>query len=128
MKTQIINQSELSEINSLINQLLFTNHLDANELITIDQNLAVQEEMTEREIVNIVKGQSEDDEKDNNTINKPEPTITSTDAIKGLEMALKYVQQKNLEVIRNVNKSKKEISYKNSQEKVQKKIEEYYIQ
>ena len=51
--------------------------------------------------------------------------------INGLEIALKYVQQKNLEidfqVIRNVNKLKKEISYKNSQERVQTKIEEYYM-
>ena len=30
-------------------------HLDASEFIMVDQNLAVQEEMTEREIVNIVK-------------------------------------------------------------------------
>ena len=40
--------------------------------------------------------------------------------------ALKYVQQKKLEidfqVIRNVNKLKKEISYRSSQERVQKMI------
>jgi hypothetical protein len=48
-----------------------------------------------------------------------------------LETALKYVQQKNLEidfqVIRNINKLKKEISYKISQERVQTRIEEYYM-
>ena len=86
--------------------------------------------MTEQEIVNIVKGQSENEDEDD-TMNKPEPTITSTEAIKGLETALKYVQQKNLEidfqVIRNVNKLKKEISYKISQERVQTRIEEYYM-
>ncbi len=63
-------------------------------------------------------------------MNEPEPTITSTEAIKGLETALKYVQQKNLEidfqVIRNI-KLKKEISYKISQERVQTRIEEYYM-
>ena len=42
--------------------------------------------------------------------------ITSVEAIKGLENALKYIQQKNLEidfqVIRSVNKLKSEISYR----------------
>ena len=144
MKTMIVNnnqgstdivensndQSELIEMNDLINQLPFRNHLDAGEFINIDQNLAVQEEMTEQEIVNIVKGQSENEDEDD-TMNKPEPTITSTEAIKGLETALKYVQQRNLEidfqVIRNVNKLKREISYKISQERVQTRIEEYYM-
>ena len=126
------NQSELNEINDLINQLPFTNHLDANEFIIMDQNLAVQEEMTDQEIVNIVKGQSENEDGDSDdTMNNPEPIVTSTEAIEGLETALKYVQQKNLEIdfqiVRNINKLKKEISYKSSQERVQRRIEEYYM-
>ena len=49
--------------------------------------------MTKQEIVNFIKGQSENKDEDNNdTMNKLEPTITSTEAIKGLETALKYVQ------------------------------------
>jgi len=126
------NQSELNEINDLINQLPFTNHLDANEFIIMDQNLAVQEEMIDQEIVNIVKGQSENEDGDSDdTMNNPEPIVTSTEAIEGLETALKYVQQKNLEIdfqiVRNINKLKKEISYKSSQERVQRRIEEYYM-
>ena len=126
------NQSELNEINDLINQLPFTNHLDANEFIIMDQNLAAQEEMTDQEIVNIVKGQSENEDGDSDdTMNNPEPIVTSTEAIEGLETALKYVQQKNLEIdfqiVRNINKLKKEISYKSSQERVQRRIEEYYM-
>ena len=90
----------------------------------MDQNLAVQEEMTDQEIVNIVKGQSEnEDGNSDDTMNNPEPIVTSTEAIEGLETALKYVQQKNLEIdfqiVRNINKLKKEISYKNSQERAQ---------
>ena len=124
--------NELNEINDLINQLPFTNHLDANEFIIMDQNLAAQEEMTDQEIVNIVKGQSENEDGDSDdTMNNPEPIVTSTEVIEGLETALKYVQQKNLEIdfqiVRNINKLKKEISYKSSQERVQRRIEEYYM-
>ena len=104
-------------------------HLDASEFIMVDQNLAVQEEMTEREIVNIVKKQLEDNENDEINETEPEKMITSVEAIKGLENALKYIQQKNLEidfqVIRSVNKLKSEISYRRSQESVQKRIENY---
>ncbi|CAJ0857587.1 663_t:CDS:2, partial [Entrophospora sp. SA101] len=63
-KTKIINynssvaedsnqESEINEINDLINELPFTDHLNADEFITIDQNLVVQEEMTDDEIVKI---------------------------------------------------------------------------
>ena len=104
-------------------------HLDASEFIMINQNLAVQEEMTQREIVNIVKKQLEDEENDETDEPEPEKIITSINAIKGLEDALKYVQQKNLEidfqVIRSIKKLKSEISYRNSQESVQKRIEDY---
>ena len=99
-------QSEINEINSLITQLPFQDRLDANEYVTIDQNLLVQEEMTTQEIVNIVKRQSEvDDDDETNETNEPE-LITNTEAIKALETVLKYVEQNNLDidfqVIRNV--------------------------
>ena len=80
------------KINDLINVLPLTNSLEANEFIMIDQNLVVQGEMTEEEVVNIVKQQSEN-EYDNET-NKPEQIVTDTEAIKSLEAAFKYVQQK----------------------------------
>ena len=123
-------QSEINEINSLITQLPFQDHLDANEYVTIDQNLLVQEEMTTQEIVNIVKRQSEvDDDDETNETNEPE-LITNTEAIKALETVLKYVEQNNLDidfqVIRNVKRLKSEISYKNSQEQVQTRMEDYY--
>ena len=118
------NQSEVNEINSLITQLPFQDRLDANEYITIDQNHLVQEEMTTQEIVNIVNGQSEVGD-DNDETNEPEPIVTNIEAIKALETALKYVQQKKLDidfqVIRNVKRLKSEISYKNSQGQVQTK-------
>jgi hypothetical protein len=129
MVDDLENQSEANEINSLIAQLPFQDYLDANEYITIDQNLLIQEEMTTQEIVNIVKGQSEVDD-DNDETNEPEPMITNIEAINALETALKYVQQKNLDidfqVIRNVKRLKSEISYKNSQEQVQTRMEDYY--
>ena len=117
-----------SEINSLISLLPITNRLDANEFITVDRNLVVQEEITEQEIVNIVRRRSENEvEDDNDETNEQEPIVTGTEAIKGLETALKYVQQKDLDidfqVIRSVNKLMKEISYKSSQEKVQTRME-----
>jgi len=80
------------KINDLINVLPLTNSLEANEFIMIDQNLVVQGEMTEEEVVNIVKQQSEN-EYDNET-NEPEQIVTDTEAIKSLEAAFKYVQQK----------------------------------
>ena len=56
--------------------------------------------------------------------------VTNIEAVKALETALKYVQQKNLDidfqVIRNVKRLKSEISYKNFQEQVQTRIEDYY--
>ena len=53
--------------------------------------------MTEQEIVNIVLGQSE--VKDNEGVDKIiEPIVTNTEAINGLENALKYIQQKDSEV------------------------------
>ena len=117
------------KINDLINVLPLTNSLEANEFIMIDQNLVVQGEMTEEEVVNIVKQQSEN-EYDNET-NEPEQIVTDTEAIKGLEMAFKYVQQKNLDidfqVIRSVNKLKREISYKIFQYRVQMRIEDYML-
>jgi hypothetical protein len=125
-------QSEINEINSLISLLPITNRLDANEFITVDRNLVVQEEITEQEIVNIVRRRSENEvEDDNDETNEQEPIVTGTEAIKGLETALKYVQQKDLDidfqVIRSVNKLMKEISYKSSQEKVQTRMENYYM-
>jgi hypothetical protein len=125
-------QSEINEINSLISLLPITNRLDANEFITVDQNLVVQEEITEQEIVNIVRRQSGNEvEDDNDETNEQEPIVTGTEAMKGLETALKYVQQKDLDidfqVIRNVNKLMREISYKSSQEKVQTRMENYYM-
>ena len=123
-------QSEINEINSLITQLPFQDRLNANEYVTIDQNLLVQEEMTTQEIVNIVKRQSEVDDDETNETNEPELMITNTEAIKALETVLKYVEQKNLDidfqVIRNVRRLKSEISYKNSQEQVQTRMEDYY--
>ena len=82
------------KINDLINVLPLTNSLEANEFIMIDQNLVVQGEMTEEEVVNIVKQQSEN-EYDNET-NEPEQIVTDTEAIKSLEAAFKYVQQKKI--------------------------------
>jgi len=56
--------------------------------------------------------------------------VTNIEAVKALETALKYVQQKNLDidfqVIRNVKRLKSEISYKNFQEQVQTRIENHY--
>ena len=56
--------------------------------------------------------------------------IINIEAIKAPETILKYVQQKNLDidfqVIRNVKRLKSEISYKNSQEQVQTRMEDYY--
>lgn len=139
-KTKIINynssvaedsnqESEINEINDLINELPFTDHLNADEFITIDQNLVVQEEMTDDEIVKIVKQRSENE--DDNETDEPEPIVTGTEAIKGLEVALKYVQQKNLEIdfqiIKSVNKLKREISHKSFQEKVQTRMEDYFM-
>ena len=47
-----------------------------------------------------------------------EPIVTSTEAINGLENALKYIQQKDLEVdsqiIKNILKLKREISYRST--------------
>ena len=54
MVDDLENQSEVNEINRLIAQLPFQDHLDANEYIAIDQNHLVQEEMTTQEIINIV--------------------------------------------------------------------------
>jgi hypothetical protein len=87
--------------------------------------------MTDEEIVNIVKRQSVNE--DDNEINEPEAesAVTDTEAIKGLEAALKYVQQKNLDidfqVIRSINKLKREISHKSFQEKVQMRMDDYYM-
>ena len=82
-----------------------------------------------QEIVNIVNGQSEVGD-DNDETNEPEPMVTNIEAVKALETALKYVQQKNLDidfqVIRNVKRLKSEISYKNFQEQVQTRVEDYY--
>ena len=81
-------------------------------------------------IVNIVKGQSEVDDDETNETNEPELMIINMEAIKAPETILKYVQQKILDidfqVIRNVKRLKSEISYKNSQEQVQTRMEDYY--
>ena len=55
--------------------------------------------MTEQEIVNIVLGQPkvEDGESVEKT-SESDPVVTSKEAINRLENALKYIQQKNLEV------------------------------
>ena len=57
--------------------------------------------------------------------------IINMEAIKAPEIILKYVQQKILDidfqVIRNVKRLKSEISYKNSQEQVQTRMEDYYV-
>jgi len=129
MVDDLENQSEVNEINRLIAQLPFQDRLDANEYIAIDQNHLVQEEMTTQEIVNIVNRQGEVGDNNDET-NEPEPMVTNIEAVKALETALKYVQQKNLDidfqVIRNVKRLKSEISYKNFQEQVQTRIEDYY--
>src|SRR5688572_18245619 len=56
----------------------------------IDQNLEFEEEMTVQEIVNVVLGQPEVE--DNEGVDKiSELIVTSTEAINGLENALKYI-------------------------------------
>jgi hypothetical protein len=97
----------------------------------IDQNLEFEEEMTVQEIVNVVLGQPEVE--DNEGVYKiSEPIVTSTEAINGLENALKYIQQKDLEVdsqiIKNILKLKREISYRNTQEARQCRIDEFMSQ
>jgi len=55
--------------------------------------------MTEQEIVNIVLGQPEvEDGEGVEKASESDPVITSKEAINRLENALKYIQQKNLEV------------------------------
>ena len=123
------NQPEVDEINNLIAQLPIENPLDANEFITIDQSLEFEEEMTVQEIVDVVLGKSVNEIEDENVVSISEPVVTSTEAINGLENALKYVQQKNLgvdsQIIKNVLKLKREISYKSTQEKRQTRIDEF---
>ena len=97
----------------------------------IDQNLEFEEEMTVQEIVNVVLGQPEVE--DNEGVDKiSEPIVTSTEAINGLENALKYIQQKDLEVdsqiIKNILKLKREISYRSTQEARQCRIDEFMSQ
>jgi len=122
------NQPEVDEINNLIAQLPIENPLDANEFITIDQSLEF-EETTVQEIVDVVLGKSVNEIEDENVVSISELVVTSTEAINGLENALKYVQQKNLgvdsQIIKNVLKLKREISYKSTQEKRQTRIDEF---
>jgi len=97
----------------------------------IDQNLEFEEEMTVQEIANVVLGQPEVE--DNEGVDKiSEPIVTSTEAINGLENALKYIQQKDLEVdsqiIKNILKLKREISYRSTQEARQCRIDEFMSQ
>ena len=117
------------KINDLINVLPLTNSLEANEFIMVDQNLVVQGEMTEEEVVNIVKQQSEN-EYDNET-NEPEQIVTDTEAIKVWKRHSNMYNKKNLDidfqVIRSVNKLKREISYKSFQYRVQMRIEDYML-
>ena len=125
------NQPEIDEINNLISQLPIENPLNADEFIMIDQKLEFEEEMTVQEIVNVVLGQPEVE--DNEGVYKiSEPIVTSTEAINGLENALKYIQQKDLEVdsqiIKNILKLKREISYRNTQEARQCRIDEFMSQ
>jgi len=123
------NQLEVDEINNLIAQLPIENPLDANEFITIDQSLEFEEEMTVQEIVDVVLGKSVNEIEDENVVSISELVVTSTEAINGLENALKYVQQKNLgvdsQIIKNVLKLKREISYMSTQEKRQTRIDEF---
>ena len=125
------NQPEIDEINNLISQLPIENPLNADEFIMIDQNLEFEEEMTVQEIVNVVLGQPEVE--DNEDVDKiSEPIVTNTEAINGLENALKYIQQKDLEVdsqiIKNILRLKREISYRSTQEARQCRIDEFMSQ
>jgi hypothetical protein len=70
---------------------------------------------------------------DNEGVDKiSEPIVTSTEAINGLENVLKYIQQKDLEVdfqiIKNILKLKREISYRSTQEAKQCQIDEFMSQ
>ena len=105
--------------------------IHSDEFIMIDQNLEFEEEMTVQEIVNVVLEQPEVE--DNEGVDKiSEPIVTSTEAINGLENALKYIQQKDLEVdsqiIKNILKLKREISYRSTQEARQCRIDEFMSQ
>ena len=76
----------------------------------------------------IVKGQVKWDE--NDETNEPEQMITDIEAVKLWKLHLNMHSKKNLDidfqVVRNVKRLKSEISYKNSQEQVQTRMEDYY--
>ncbi|CAI2189277.1 490_t:CDS:2 [Funneliformis geosporum] len=74
------------------------------EYINIDDELIVEEELSSEEIVNIVKGQAVAEEVEV----KEDKIITSSDALNSIEKSIKYVQQNDLESIRNKRKAYKE--------------------
>jgi len=101
-------------------RLPIENPLNADEFIIIDQNIEFEEEMTEQKIANIVLGQPEVED-DEGVEKTSDPVVASKEAMK--------THLKNLEVdsqiIDNVLKLKREISYRSTQEAKQCRIDEF---
>jgi hypothetical protein len=122
-----VEEDNIEELQLLINKLPITDPLDMEEYINIDDKLIVEEELSLEEIVNIVKGQAEENEGDEV---EEDETITSSDALDSIEKLIKYVQQNNLGInnldMQSLLNLKKKITTDNRKKQRQSRLDDFF--
>ena len=88
-----IEEDNIEELQSLINELPITDLLNMEEYINIDDEILAEEELSLEEIVNMIRGQSEVEEHEEEEEEEEDETITTSDVLNSVEKLIRYVQQ-----------------------------------